>query len=69
MNEDHDTFWFVSFQTPTGPSTVSGTFKKAPAATRNAAYEQILGIVREQQPHLVDSVVISFDVQPNKLDW
>lgn len=69
MNEDHDSFWFMSFQTAAGATTISGTFKKAPNATRNRAYEEIMATVREQHPHLADGVVVSFDVQPNKLDW
>lgn len=69
MNEDHDTFWFMSFRGPAGVSQLSGTFKKAPNATRSSAFEQILATVREQQPHLTDAVVVSFDIRPNKLDW
>ncbi|MER6778511.1 MULTISPECIES: hypothetical protein [unclassified Streptomyces] len=69
MNEDHDTFWFMSFRTTTGVTTLNGTFKKEPHATRIAAFEQIRTLVKEQQPHLANAIVVAFDVQPNQLDW
>ena len=65
-------FWFMSLLVPTagGFNTYrrSGHFTPERGTTRVDAFELLLAIVKEQSPELgADAVVISFDVQPNRL--
>ncbi|MFB7285448.1 hypothetical protein [Actinacidiphila glaucinigra] len=64
-------FWFMSlvlitsegmsFYRRTGHLTVN------PGATRFNAFEEILSAMKEGTPELRDAVVLSFDIQPNRL--
>lgn len=65
-------FWFMSLIVPNvgGFSSYrrSGHFTPKSGTTRVDAFEYLLATVKEQSPELRhNAVVISFDVQPNKL--
>ncbi|MFD9047674.1 hypothetical protein [Streptomyces zaomyceticus] len=64
-------FWFMSLILPTSQGMNfyrrTGHLNLNRGATRFNAFEEILAAMKEQTPELATAVVLSFDIQPNKL--
>jgi hypothetical protein len=74
MSERQGThFFFMSFLNPVGNGMFktfhrSGTFTPSQGSTRVDMFDSLLGTVQEQSPELEGAVVMSFDIQPNRIE-
>lgn len=64
-------FWFMAVQMPTATgyriNDYQGALTPQPGTTRLSLFMEIRAEVARQDPDTQGGVVISFDVQPNKL--
>jgi len=73
MSDEQGThFWFMSLILPNAAGFAAyrrvGHCTPEPGATRLDLFDMLLNMVKEKSPELNDgAVVISFDIQPNKL--
>ncbi|WP_369778847.1 hypothetical protein [Streptomyces sp. R33] len=61
-------FWIMVMMIPGGRAgSYQGTITPRPSATRFDMFNQVREEIRQRAPETATGVVVSFDIQPNKL--